>query len=265
MNIAVIGGGVIGEAVARNLAKAGYNIIVTEKRSERIRELERIGLRVTSNNRLAARQADIIFICVKPKDVKGVLEEIREDAENKIIISVAAAVSLSFLRKLAPKSKIIRTMPNLALIVSESFIAYSPSPDLSQEDVEVAVKILSVLGKPYMIDESHMDAITALSGCAPAYLALIAEALTYAGLYAGLDRELSLKIAAQAMIGTGKLILEGGKTPSQIRDMVVTPGGVTISGLLELEGFPIRHAFIKAVKAATEKSIEISSQISSEG
>lgn len=263
MNIAVIGGGVIGEAIAKNLVAAGYDVTVAEKRAERIRELENLGLKVTADNGMAAKSADIIFLCVKPRDVEPALKEIAEESEGKIIISVAAAASLDFLKKISPKSKFIRAMPNLAIMVRESFTAYSVSPDVSQADLEIAIKVLSVLGKVYMIDESYMDAITALSGCAPAYLALIAEAMMYAGLNIGLERELSLKIAAQAMIGAGKLILEGGRSPSQIRDMVTTPGGVTVSGLFELEKVPIRHAFMSAVKAAMEKSREISSRISS--
>ncbi|MEM3716035.1 MAG: pyrroline-5-carboxylate reductase [Candidatus Bathyarchaeia archaeon] len=262
MNIVVIGGGVIGEAIARNLVAAGYDVVVTEKRVERIRELEEMGFKVTVDNKMAAKYADVIILCVKPKDVESALREIAVESEGKLIISVAAAVPLSFLRKISPRSKFIRAMPNLAIIVRESFTAYCAGPDVSQEDLKVAVEILSALGKVHMVDESYMDAITALSGCAPAYLALIAEAMTYAGLNVGLEREVSLKIAAQAMIGTGKLILEGGKTPHQIRDMVTTPGGVTISGLFELEKVPIRYAFMSAVKSAVEKSREISSLIS---
>jgi len=255
--IAVIGGGVIGEAVAKNLVSSGYKVIVSEKMAERVKELEKMGLNVTMNNKMAARQADTIILCVKPKNVKEVLEEIREEIKDKIVISVAAAITLNFLKKVAPEAKFIRVMPNLAIIVREAFTAYCASPELSEEDLEKSVKLLERFGEVREVDEKYMDAITALSGCAPAYLSLIAEAMMYAGLEAGLERDLALAIAAQTMIGTGKLILEGHKTPSQIRDMVTTPGGVTIEGLFELEKIPIRHAFMSAVKSATKKSHEI--------
>jgi len=261
MIIAVIGGGVIGGAVAKNLATSGYDVIVTEKRPERIKELEGMGLKVTDNNRMAAEQANVIILCVKPKDIESVLREICENTDGKLVISLAAAVTLNFLKKIAPKAKLVRAMPNLAIMVRESFTAYTADPELSQKDIELAIKLLSAFGMVYEVSETHMDAITALSGCAPAYLALIAEAMVYAGLGVGLEREASLRIAAQALIGTGKLILEGERAPYQIRDMVTTPGGVTIEGLFELERIPIRHAFMSAVKAATEKSRKISSAL----
>ncbi len=264
MSIAVIGGGVIGEAVARNLVSSGYNVIVSEKRVERVRYLERTGLNVTMDNSAAASRAEIVILCVKPKDVEGVLKEIRGEIKNKIVISLAAAITLNFLRRIAPEARFIRAMPNLAVIVRESFTAYCLGSDLGGENLNKAVKVLSALGSVREVDESYMDAITALSGCAPAYLSLIAEAMMYAGLEVGLERDLALTLAAQAMIGTGKLILEGHKAPSEIRDMVTTPGGVTIEGLFELERFPIRHAFMSAVKAAAEKSRRITLALTGE-
>ncbi len=255
--VAVIGGGVIGEAVARNLISSGYDVIVSEKRVERVKDLEKTGLNVTTDNVAAASRAEIVILCVKPKDVEGVLKEVREEIKNKVVISLAAAITLDFLRRIAPEARFIRAMPNLAIIVRESFIAYCLSSDLSSEDLKKAIGVLSALGSANEVDESHMDAITALSGCAPAYLSLIAEAMMYAGLEVGLERNLALTLAAQAMVGTGKLILKGRRAPSEIRDMVTTPGGVTIEGLFELEKFPIRHAFMSAVKAAAEKSRRI--------
>jgi len=257
MRVTIIGGGVIGEAVARNLSSSGYDVLVTEKRINRVEELRSMGLKVTMDNKAAAKQASIIILCVKPKDVEQALREVNKELKGKIVISLAAAVSLKLLKKFAPEAKFIRAMPNLAIIVREAYIAYSPDPKVSQEELELAAKLLSMLGKVRRVDESYMDAITALSGCAPAYLALIAEAMMYAGLKVGLDRRMALSIAAQTMIGTGKLILEGGKTPSQIRDMVTTPGGVTIEGLFELERIPIRHAFMSAIKVARDKSHKI--------
>jgi len=235
--------------------------VVTEKRLERIKELRSMGLNVTMDNKVAVKQANIVILCVKPKDVESVFREVGDEIKGKLIISLAAAVNLNLLKRLAPEAKFIRVMPNLAIIVREAYIAYSPDSKVSREELDSALKLLSMLGKVRRVDETYMDAITALSGCAPAYLALIAEAMMYAGLEVGLDRRMALEIAAQTMIGTGKLILEGKKTPSQIRDMVTTPGGVTIEGLFELEKVPIRHAFMGAIKAATEKSHKITTTL----
>lgn len=258
MIVAIIGGGVLGEALARGLSSSGFDVMVAEKRVERIDELKKLGLRVTENDRDAVRAADIVILCVKPKDVEETLREIDNEVKGKILISVAAAVPISFLKKLAPEAKIIRAMPNLAVLVREAFIAYSVDPDVGQEDLEKALRVLNALGRTWKVDEDQMDAMTALNGCAPAYMSLVAEAMIYAGLEIGVERDLALMIVAQAMVGTGKLILEGKKTPSEICALVATPGGVTIEGLFEIESFPVRHAFMKAIKAAAEKAHKLS-------
>lgn len=258
MKVAILGGGVLGEAIAKGLSISGYEVIITEKRAERRNELEKLGFKVTGDNRAAVKEADVLILCVKPKEVEVALKEISEEIKGKILISTAAAVPISFLKKIVPETKIIRTMPNLAVLVREAFIAYSVDSEVTDEDLEVALKVLNVLGKTHRVNEEQMDAMTALNGCAPAYLSLIAEAMMYAGLKIGIERDLALAIVAQAMVGTGKLIRDEKKTPSEICAMVTTPGGVTIEGLFEMESFPIRHAFMRAIETATEKARKVS-------
>ncbi|MEM2915310.1 MAG: pyrroline-5-carboxylate reductase, partial [Candidatus Bathyarchaeia archaeon] len=223
MTIAVIGAGAIGGAVSKGLLESKYRVVAAEKRLERRKELEKLGLTVIDDNKKAAKEAEIIILCVKPKDVKEVLKEIRNEIKEKLVISMAAAVNLGFLKKLAPESRFIRAMPNMAILVRESFTAYCVASDVAVEEKENAEKLLKTLGEVVEIDEAQMDAITALSGCAPAYLSIIVEAMTYAGLEVGLTRDLALSASAQAMIGTGKLILEAKKAPCEIKDMVTTP------------------------------------------
>lgn len=261
MRIAILGGGVLGEAIARGLNEGEYEVIIAEKKAERISELESMGFRVVGDNRAAVREADILILCVKPKEVEEALKEISAEIKGKILISAAAAVPISFLKKLAPETKIIRIMPNLAVLVRESFIAYSVDSDVTNKDLEIALRVLNVLGKTYMVSEEQMDAMTALNGCAPAYLSLVAEAMMYAGLKIGVERDLALSIVAQAMVGTGKLLRDAKKTPSEICAMVTTPGGVTIEGLFEMESFPIRHAFMKAIETAAEKTRKITNSL----
>ncbi len=264
MVVAVIGAGMIGSALAKSLLKSGYErkIIVTDLRIERLTELKKLDVITTSDNKKAAKEADIIILCVKPKDVEKVLTEIKDEVKGKIVISFAAALKLGTLKKFAPESHLIRAMPNVAILVQESFTAYCTDPSVTPEDKKEAKEILSKLGRFIEVEEGYMDAITGLSGCAPAYLSVILEALTYAGLEAGLPREMAILSAAQSMVGTGKLVLEAEKHPAEIKDMVTTPGGVTIEGLRELEKVPIRHAFMKAVEAATTKSRRISEVLS---
>jgi len=257
--VAVIGAGAIGSAVARNLARSsrGDRVIATDVRVELLEDLKKAGVDVTIDNRRAAKEADVIILCVKPRDARYVIEEIRSEVKDKLVISVAAAISLKLLRKAAPEARLVRAMPNLAVLVQESFTAYCASPEVTGEDKVVAERLLGMLGKVVEIDETQMDAITALSGCSPAYLSVVIEALVRAGVSVGLPKDLALAASAQTMIGTGRLILDAQKEPSEIRAVVATPGGVTEEGLKEMSKYPVEQAFISAVKVGIEKSKSI--------
>ncbi len=261
--IAVIGAGVIGGAIVKSLLKKGYQgrVIATRRDLEKLRELEKLGAYVTTDNRKAAEEADIIFLCVKPNDVEKVLREISSEVEGKIVISTAATIPLQFYKQIAPKTKFVRTMPNIAALVQESFTAYCCDETLSSEEKEKVKQILDAMGVSEEIEEKYMDAITALSGSGPGYISIIIEGLMYAGLKVGLPRDLALYSSAQAVLGTGKLILETKEHPAKIKDMVTTPGGTTIEAIFELEGSQIRQALMKAVEEATKKCEKIREKI----
>ncbi|MEM3730786.1 MAG: pyrroline-5-carboxylate reductase [Candidatus Bathyarchaeia archaeon] len=262
-NIAVIGAGVIGGAIVKSLLKKGYKgkIIATRRGIERLKELESLGAEITTDNKKAARKANIIFLCVKPNDVGKVLKEISKEIEGKLVISTAATIPLEFYKKIAPKAKFVRTMPNIAVLVQESFTAYCCDKDVTLDDKKKVEKILNVMGISQEVEEKHMDAITALSGSGPGYISIIIEALMYAGLRVGLPRDLSLYSSAQTVLGTGKLILETREHPAKIKDMVTTPGGTTIEAIYELEGSQIRQALMNAIKEATKKCQTIREEI----
>ncbi|MEM2561221.1 MAG: pyrroline-5-carboxylate reductase [Candidatus Bathyarchaeia archaeon] len=254
--LAIIGAGSIGGAIAKGLMKSGYKgrIIATRRSIEKLKELETLGVEVTNDNRKAAREADIVFLCVKPNDVKRVLEEIKEEIAGKLVISTAATIPLDYYKKLVPRARFIRSMPNIAILVQESFTAYTCDNEVTQHDREKVKKIFSLLGICQEVEEKYMDAITALSGSGPGYISIIIEALMYAGLKVGLPRDLSLRSAAQTVLGTGKLALQLDGHVAEIKDMVTTPGGTTIEAIYELEGSQIRQALMRAVEKATEKS-----------
>ena len=255
-NVAVVGGGVIGGSVVKSLLNNGYGgkITVAEILPEKAKELEQLNVTVTSNNRKAAREADIIFLCVKPNIVKVVLEEIKEEAEDKLIVSTAAAVTVGFCKRLVPRARFVRIMPNVAILVQESFTAYCCDSDVTKEDKAKVKALLGMMGVAVEIEEKYMDAVTAVSGSGPGYISIVIEAIAYAGLNVGLPRDLALKCAAQAVLGTAKLILETGQSPAQIRDSVATPGGTTIEAIYETESGGVRQALMRAVEAATRKS-----------
>lgn len=263
MKICIIGAGIIGSSIAKSLLSSKHvsEIIVTRRRIEKARELEKLGAIVTSNNKEAATKADIVIISVKPKDVKNVLNEIRNDVKGKLIICVAAAVPLEFLKKISPEARFARAMPNVAVLVQESFTAYCVDSEVTQEDRKRVEEIFGRIGKYMEVEEQHMNAITGLSGSGPAYISIIIEAMMYAGLKVGLPRELALFASAQTVAGTGKLILESKRHVAELKDMVVTPGGTTIEGIYELEDSGIRTAIMRAVEAAMKKSEKISEAI----
>ena len=257
--IAVIGAGVIGGAIARCLQKSpdAYSVIATRRRVEKLDDLKGLGVKITRDNIEAASKADIIFICVKPGDVASVLKEITHEIEGKLVISTAAIITLDFYDKTIPGARFVRTMPNVAAFVGESFTAYSCNGRISDEDKVITMRLLDTMGKHQEVEEKYMDAITGLSGSGPAYVAIVIEALMYAGLKVGLSRDLSLHSSAQAVLGAAKLILEGELNASQIKDAVTTPGGTTIEGIYQLEDGKIRSALMNAVVAATEKCTNI--------
>jgi pyrroline-5-carboxylate reductase len=254
--IVVIGAGMMGGAIVKSLIKGGYKgkITAADAMPERVKEMEKLGVAATSDNRRAAAEADVVFIVVKPGDEEKVLKEISKELKGKIVVSVAATVPLAFLKKTVPDAKFIRIMPNLAVMVQASYTAFTCDKDVTQKDKDYIKTLLDMMGASQEVDEKHMDAITAVSGSGPGYLSIIVEALMYAGLKVGLPRSIALNSAAQAFVGTGKLILELQEDPAKIRDMVTTPGGTTIAAIYELEGSQVRQALMRAIEEATKKS-----------
>ncbi len=258
--VAVIGTGVIGGAVVKRLNQEHVvdRVIATRRSVDKIQSLKAPRVEITSDNSYAARSADVVFICVKPGDIGGILDEIRGEIDDKLVISTAAIIPLEFYVSKVPSARFVRTMPNVSAFVGESFTAYTCDEKVTDEDRATLEKILDSLGNHDEIEEKYMDAITGLSGSGPAYVAIVIEALMYAGLKVGLPRDLSLQSSAQAVLGAAKMILDGDFNASQIKDMVTTPGGTTIEGIYQLEDGKLRTALMNAVVAATEKCTNIS-------
>jgi pyrroline-5-carboxylate reductase len=254
--ITVIGAGMMGSAIIKSLIKGNYGgkITAVDIAPEKLKDIENLGVKVTSDNRKAAADANIVFIIVKPGDVEKVLKEISKEIKDKLLISVAATVPLAFLRKNASEARIVRIMPNLGALVQASYTAYCCEPNVTAEDKEKVITLLNMMGICDEMDEKYMDAITAVSGSGPGYMSIIIEALTYAGLKVGLPRNIALAAAAQTVMGAGKLVIELHEDPAKIKDMTTTPGGTTIEAIYQIEQSQIRPAMIRAVEEATKKS-----------
>jgi pyrroline-5-carboxylate reductase len=254
--ITVIGAGMMGSAIIKSLIKGKYagKITAVDIAPEKLGDLEKLGVKVSSDNHKGAADADIIFVIVKPGDVEKVLKEISKEIKNKLLISVAATVPVAFLRKHAPESRIVRIMPNLCALVQAAYTAYCCTENVTLEDKQKVKALLGMMGVCDEMDEKYMDAITAVSGSGPGYMSIIIEALTYAGLKVGLPREIALKCAAQTVMGTGKLVIDLHEDPAKIKDMTTTPGGTTIEAIYQIEQSQIRSAMIRAIEEATKKS-----------
>jgi pyrroline-5-carboxylate reductase len=254
--IVVIGTGMMGGAIVQSLLKSMYagKITAVDIQPEKLKEQEKLGVAVSTDNTKAAADADVIFICVKPTTVKTVLNQINSSVKGKLVISIAATVPLKYLKKFVPEAKLVRIMPNVAALVQASYTAYCCGENVTKKDKDKVQSLLNHMGVCEEVDEKYMDAITALTGSGPGYISIIIEALMYAGLKVGLPRNVALYGAAQTVLGTGKLVLELQEHPAKIKDMVTTPGGTTIEAIYELEGSSIRQSLMRAVEKAANKS-----------
>ncbi len=260
--IAVLGAGNIGGALIGGILNGGVadrkHLVATDHSPERAKEIaQKYNIEVTvGGNVEAAQSADVVILSVKPGTLPGVLEEIREVLrEDQILISVAAAVPLSLIEGIVRKRiPIFRAMPNIPVVVQEGAIALTANGVGGASQRKAVERILSAVGVVCFVEEDLMHAVTALSGSGPAYAYMFIEALIAGGLKMGLSREISTKLAEQTVLGAAKLVRETGLHPAILRDQVITPGGVTISAIHELERHGLRAMLISAVETATVHS-----------
>lgn len=215
-----------------------------------------VGARITAVNSEVPDFASIIFLAVKPAQVRDVLEEAGKKLTGKHrLFSIAAGISLARLAEgLDPSVHLIRVMPNTPALVGASASAFALGHSATEEDAHLAQKLLSTVGVAVQVKESLLDAVTGLSGSGPAYVYMMIEAMSDGGVAAGLPRDLALKLAAQTFLGSARMVLESGLHPGVLKDMVTSPGGTTIEGVHQLESAALRGALISAVRAAAEKS-----------
>lgn len=262
--LAFLGGGNMAEALIKGLITSGVaqptQITVMDILPARREHLQQTyGIIVTKSNLDAARDADVVMLNVKPQDIDGVLKEIAPCVDKqKLVISIAAGITLARLQQpLKPEARVIRVMPNAPALVLAAASALAAGKNAGTDDLALAQVIFDAVGRAVIVDEKLMDAVTGLSGSGPAYAFLIIDALSDAGVKAGLPRPLALELAAQTMYGAAKMVLETKEHPGKLRDMVTSPGGTTIAGLHELEKGQLRATLMNAVEAATARSKEL--------
>ena len=259
-NLVFIGGGVMAEAIIKGvLAKkivAPEKIAVIELLVERCRYLEkRYSISADSENNIL-KNAKTVILAIKPQVFNDALDGAAAAliSPNALVLSIVAGKQLSSLRALLPKQRLIRIMPNTPLAVGEGMTVFARDKSATEQDAEFVQKIFSACGMTMELPESQLDAVTGLSGSGPGYIFVIIDALADAGVLAGLPRDTAIKLAAQTVAGSGRMVLATGKHPAELRDQVSSPGGTTIAGIAAMEKAGVRAGLIDAVSAAAEKS-----------
>ena len=204
---------------------------------------------VASDNKEVARFADILFLAVKPQYYEAVISEIRDEVkDNQIIVSMAPGKSLQWLEEaFGKKVKVIRTMPNTPCMVKEGMMGMCPNAQVTGEEVELVKSICEGFSKTEVVTENLMDVVTAVSGSSPAYVFMFIEAMADAAVAGGMPRNQAYKFAAQAVLGSAKMVLETGKHPGELKDMVCSPAGTTIQAVRVLEENGMRSSVIEAM------------------
>lgn len=267
MKIGFLGGGKMASALAKGFIEAGLaraaNVIAGDPIEAARAGFKGIGANSTAFNPDVAQFARVIFLAVKPDQASEVLREVSPHfTDDHLLISIVAGVPLAKLESaLRTGARIIRVMPNTPALVGASATAYALGRGARAEDGELAQRFFSTIGWAVQLKESHLDAVTGLSGSGPAYVFMVIEALSDGGVAAGLPREVATKLAAQTVFGSAKMVLETGLHPAALKDMVTSPGGTTIEGVHELEKAKVRGAFVSAVRAAAEKSKKLGQRV----
>jgi len=261
-HVAVVGVGAMGEALVRGLLRAGWapgDVTGATRRPERRADVERrLGITCTLDPAAAAAGADVVVVAVKPYDVGAVLAGLRTVVRpEQVVLSLAAGVTTAFLEAALPGIPVVRAMPNTPALVGEGVAGVSPGLHADSGHVGYAERVLAAVGRVEVVDESLLDAVTAVSGSGPAYVFLLAEALTEAAVREGLPRDVAERLVHHTVRGAGHLLTETDLGPAALRSQVTSPGGTTAAALHVLEESGFRAIVEDAVAAAAARSREL--------
>lgn len=217
---------------------------------------KQFGIYVTADNNEVVEKADVIVLSVKPQFYEEVISEIREFIRvNQIVITIAPGKTLAWLtEKFGKEVKLVRTMPNTPALVGAGMTAMCPNEHMTEEEIAYVRTLLKSFGRVEIVPERLMDTVVSTSGSSPAYVFMMIEAMADAAVSGGMPRAQAYQFAAQAVMGSAKMVLETGKHPGELKDMVCSPGGTTIEAVRTLEEYGFRSGIIEAMKVCEEKS-----------
>jgi len=266
VNIGFIGAGNMGGALIRGISKGNaekkYRIFAYDINSKAMDRLAaETGITLCSNNIELVKASDIVFLAVKPQYAKTVLEEIKDVLGSRILVSIIVGLPISWYKAvLGEKARVVRTMPNTPALVGEGMTLVCFDGSLSPSEKECIMELFSYSGKAEELEEGLMSEVTALTSSSPAYVFMFIEAMADAAVKSGIPRDKAYRLAAQAVLGSAKMVLETGKHPAELKDMVCSPAGTTIEAVAELEKSGFRGAIIRAMGECTRRAREISKQ-----
>lgn len=251
-----MGGALIGGILEHHICEASEILASTPDQAcaERVRRTYKI--EVTPDNRRVAKECDTLVLAIKPQFYEEVIGEIRNElSDSKIVVSIAPGKTLEWLDlQFGRPLKLVRCMPNTPAMVGEGITGVCCNKQVQKEELESICELLSGCGKTEVLPESLMDVVVSVSGSAPAYVFMFIEAMADAAVADGMPRAQAYKFASQAILGSAKMVLETGKHPGELKDMVCSPGGTTIEAVRVLEEKGFRSAVIEAMKACTSKA-----------
>lgn len=262
--IGFIGAGNMGGAILGGILNSKMidnNHIIASAKSDRT--IEKIkndyNVNVTKDSKEVVEFSDLIVIGVKPDIYDEILEEIKDLINDKIIITIAAGKTIEAMEKIiGDDKKIVRTMPNTPSLVGEGMTSLSPNKNISEEELSFVKSIFDSLGKSEVVKEDLIHAVIGASGSSTAYAFMFIEAIADGAVRAGMPRDKAYTFAAQGVLGAAKMVLDTGKHPGELKDMVCSPGGTTIEAVKVLEEEKFRGAVLKAIESCINKSIEMS-------
>lgn len=262
MKIGFLGAGAMGGAILSGAVNAGVldpkNVYVSDVSEKILEKYAALGCNICKNNDELGKASDIVVLAVKPQYAAPALATLGDTMNGKAVISIMAGATVERIRSMIKGDiRVLRCMPNTPALVNAGAFALCNETDLTAEEKAFAEKLFTSIGIVEWMSEKLIDTACGLSGSGPAFVALFIEALADGGVLEGLPRPTAYRLAAQTVMGTAKLIMDTGMHPGQVKDMVSSPGGTTITGCQVLEEMGFRAAAIDAVQAATNRSREL--------
>ena len=254
MKMGIIGLGNMGAAMAHGLLNNDietYLFDMDKKKREAFKDFEKANIVESEND--VVKNSDAIIFTIKPFVYAEVLEKIKEDVENQIIISVTSAFDLKKLEEILPGKKLMMALPNTPAKILSSMTGICPGKNISEEEVKEIRDILSNFGQTEIVEEKNIKIYEAVSGCMPAYVYMYIEAAADAAVSHGMQRDMAYRVISQAVAGSAKMVRESGLHPGELKDQVTTPAGTTIKGVKSLEKDGFRSAIINAVDSIMNK------------